>query len=42
MKHQSAKQKTMGRSYLALIKPAKEPGSEKQTVYAGKAQEDSE
>jgi len=42
MKHQSAKQKTMGRSYLALIKPAKEPGSEKRTVYAGKAQEDSE
>jgi len=42
MKHQSAKQKTMGTSYLTLIKPAKEPGSEKQTIQAGKAQEDSE
>ncbi|MCU0595522.1 MAG: iron-sulfur cluster assembly scaffold protein [Desulfobacterota bacterium] len=32
MEHQKEKQKTTGRSHLTLIKPAKEPGSEKQTV----------
>ncbi len=42
MERQRAKQKPMEKSYLTLIKPAKEARSEKPTVQPGKAEEDPE